>query len=93
MTAMNNVQMAAMLATPEIVADPMWYPDSGATNHCTADVENLSNKVDYQGKEKIYMGNGAGLNIHSTGSILSVIIDTHFYTRIYFIYLILQKIF
>ncbi|KAI9198979.1 hypothetical protein LWI28_025389 [Acer negundo] len=57
----NNGQMAAMLATPETVADQMWYPKSGATDHCTSDGGNLMNKIDYQGKKKIFMGNGSVL--------------------------------
>lgn len=33
--------MTAMLATPELVRDPNWYPDSGASNHVTANEDNL----------------------------------------------------
>ncbi|KAK0601129.1 hypothetical protein LWI29_021446 [Acer saccharum] len=59
-STMNTSQMAAMIATPETVIDPLWYPDSGATDHCTPESSNLMHKADYQGKEKIYMGNGSG---------------------------------
>ena len=63
-----NNQKNAMVASPDTVADPMWYPDSGATNHCTPDSSHLMNKMDYQGKDKIYVGNGTGLAISSIGS-------------------------
>ncbi|KAL5772665.1 hypothetical protein ACOSQ2_012589 [Xanthoceras sorbifolium] len=46
-------QMSAMIATPDSVADPLWYTDSGATDHCTPKGQNLLNKVDYQVKEKV----------------------------------------
>ncbi|XP_062103500.1 uncharacterized protein LOC133814572 [Humulus lupulus] len=32
---------AAFLVTPKVVADPVWYVDSGATDHINADVQNL----------------------------------------------------
>ncbi|KAL5787325.1 hypothetical protein ACOSP7_004274 [Xanthoceras sorbifolium] len=60
--------MSAMIASPETVSDPMWYPDSVATYHYTLDGQNLMNKVDYQGKERMFMGNGTGLVISSIGS-------------------------
>ncbi|KAK0581378.1 hypothetical protein LWI29_013065 [Acer saccharum] len=44
----NGGQMSAMVASPEMVADPVWYPDSGATDHCTPDGNNLMNKAEYQ---------------------------------------------
>ncbi|KAI9170486.1 hypothetical protein LWI28_028783 [Acer negundo] len=52
-------QMQAMLAASETVSDPLWYPDGGATDHCTLDASNLNSRTDYNGKEKIYVGNGA----------------------------------
>ncbi|KAL3652522.1 hypothetical protein CASFOL_002203 [Castilleja foliolosa] len=39
--------------------DCIWYPDSGATNHLTHDFNNLNVANEYQGAEKIHMGNGA----------------------------------
>ncbi|KAL5839784.1 hypothetical protein ACOSQ4_012392 [Xanthoceras sorbifolium] len=62
--------MTAMVATPDSVADPLWYTDSGAIDHCTPEGHNLQHKMDYQGKKKVFMGNGAGLHISSTGRIL-----------------------
>ncbi|KAL5845744.1 hypothetical protein ACOSQ3_009268 [Xanthoceras sorbifolium] len=63
----NKGPMQAMIATPNTVADSSWYPDSGATNHCTPDVNNLQTKADYHGNERIYMGNGNALTIASIG--------------------------
>lgn len=40
-----------------------WYLDSGATNHVTSEMQNLSTRNDYKGKEKLIVGNGSTLNI------------------------------
>ena len=52
--------MTAMLATLEVVSDSHWFPDSGATNHCTPTIHNLTNKSTYDGLDQVYMGNGEG---------------------------------
>lgn len=44
--------------------------DSGATNHITTDLNNLSLQHDYKGKENIIVGNGQSLSISHTGSSL-----------------------
>ncbi|KAL5842030.1 hypothetical protein ACOSQ3_012633 [Xanthoceras sorbifolium] len=49
----------ALIASPSTVADPAWYIDSGATNHITADLNNLSLKNEYRGNEKLAVGNGS----------------------------------
>ncbi|KAL3642739.1 hypothetical protein CASFOL_013554 [Castilleja foliolosa] len=48
--------------------DNLWYPDSGATNHLTYDLNNLNLAAEYKGAEKIHMGNGAGLAITHFGN-------------------------
>ena len=45
-----------------------WYPDSGATHHITNDVHGLTDPALYKGPDQLLIGNGSGLNIHSTGS-------------------------
>ncbi|KAL5755822.1 hypothetical protein ACOSQ2_020568 [Xanthoceras sorbifolium] len=49
---------AAYIASPSTVADPAWYIDSGANNHITADLNNLSVKNEYKGNERLAVGNG-----------------------------------
>ncbi|KAL5803798.1 hypothetical protein ACOSQ3_030598 [Xanthoceras sorbifolium] len=63
----NKGPMQAMLAAPNTLADSSWFPDSGATNHCTPDVSNLQTKTNYHGSERIYMGNGNAITISSIG--------------------------
>ncbi|KAL5854653.1 hypothetical protein ACOSQ4_004455 [Xanthoceras sorbifolium] len=46
-----NNQQTAYYASPESVNDQAWYVDSGATNHVTADLNNLSLKQQYRGQE------------------------------------------
>lgn len=60
-------QMSAMIATPYTTSDPLWYPDSGATNHLTPDVNNLIHKIKYTGLDQIHMGNGECVFIKHIG--------------------------
>lgn len=39
-----------------------WYVDSGAANHITNDLQNLSVHSGYQGTEQVTIGNGQGLH-------------------------------
>lgn len=57
-----------MLTSSCTAFDPKWYPDSGATNHLTPNLDNLVNKSNYEGNDQIQMGNGTGLGIHHIGS-------------------------
>ena len=66
--AFSSHAMAAMLATPETVADPNWYPDSGASNHVTSEPGNLVTKQEYFGPDQVQVGNGKGLLIKHVGS-------------------------
>lgn len=52
--------MQAYFPTPEVIVNTSWYPDSGASNHVTADAENLMEKADYYGTERVHIGNGMG---------------------------------
>lgn len=47
-----------------------WFPDSGASNHVTHDLANLSVGTEYQRDNKVHIGNGAGLHIQNIGSSL-----------------------
>nr|KYP52466.1 Retrovirus-related Pol polyprotein from transposon TNT 1-94 [Cajanus cajan]KYP52509.1 Retrovirus-related Pol polyprotein from transposon TNT 1-94 [Cajanus cajan]KYP52511.1 Retrovirus-related Pol polyprotein from transposon TNT 1-94 [Cajanus cajan] len=48
-------------------ADDMWYPDSGASNHLTNDISYLSTKQEYQGKQRVLVGDGNSLLISHIG--------------------------
>ena len=45
------------------VDDQNWYVDSGATNHVTSNLQNLSFHQDYKGKGKLIVCNGSQLII------------------------------
>uniref|UniRef100_A0A803P365 Retrovirus-related Pol polyprotein from transposon TNT 1-94-like beta-barrel domain-containing protein n=1 Tax=Cannabis sativa TaxID=3483 RepID=A0A803P365_CANSA len=47
--------------------DTSWYPNSGATNYCTFQYQNLGNCLDYGGSDQLYMGDGTGLSIKHVG--------------------------
>jgi len=58
--------------------DPNWY-DSGATHYLTVDMANLAVHSEYQGPDKVRMGNGTGLPIQSTdASLLCFSLETPF---------------
>ena len=61
---------SAFVASPKTIGDSSCYVDSGATNHITADLNNLSLQNDFKGKDKITVGNGHTLSISHTRSIL-----------------------
>lgn len=55
------------IATPQVVSDQTWYVDSGATNHMTADVNNLLVKNNYLGGSTVQVGNGQSVHVTHTG--------------------------
>ncbi|PON68977.1 hypothetical protein TorRG33x02_260180, partial [Trema orientale] len=53
----QTTNKAVFMATPEVMADPSWYADCGATNYVTASLENLTATHDYSGMENLMVGN------------------------------------
>ena len=47
--------------------DPLWYPDSDASNHLTPNSLNFSFKTSYEGSERVQVGNRVGMSIQHTG--------------------------
>lgn len=45
-----------------------WHPDTAAINHIPLDLTNLQSAEEYQGSDKLIVGNGIGLNIAHTGA-------------------------
>lgn len=49
-SSISSNLMSAMAVTPDTdLLHHNWYPDSGATNHCTLVAKNLANKEEYPG--------------------------------------------
>ena len=59
----NNNKFQAYLVGSSTLNDSAWCIDNGATNHVTYDLNNLSIKEDYKGKEKLTISNGQNLKI------------------------------
>lgn len=38
--------------------DPQWYLDTGATDHITNDVKQMTSKEEYRGHEQVHVANG-----------------------------------
>jgi hypothetical protein len=67
--AATSSSSQAYVATTTPVNDQVWYPDTGATNHMTADLQNLNlSAEDYTSQDQVRVGNGQGLYIHHIGS-------------------------
>uniref|UniRef100_A0A2N9EM64 Uncharacterized protein n=1 Tax=Fagus sylvatica TaxID=28930 RepID=A0A2N9EM64_FAGSY len=59
----------AFVAATSPSIDQVWYPDTGANNHLTADLSHLNlNAEQYTGSDQVHIGNGEGLHIHHIGS-------------------------
>ena len=67
-SAGSNNNSANLAASSVIIGDPSWYLDSGATNHVIVDGQSLLQQFDYNGKNKLLVGNGQGLNISGIGN-------------------------
>ncbi|RVW56384.1 Retrovirus-related Pol polyprotein from transposon RE1 [Vitis vinifera] len=63
-------QMTVMFATPKVVNDTNWYPDSRASNHVTSDATNLMTKAEYYGLDQVHIGNGMGLSNWTSKTVL-----------------------
>jgi hypothetical protein len=50
--------------------DTNWYTDTGASDHVTSELDKLSTKDKYMGKEKIQMASGSGMRIDHVGNLL-----------------------
>lgn len=70
-------KLAAMAASPS-QANSTWYTDSGASNHITTDMANLAIQEEYNGSDKVAVGNGSGLCITHSGSSSVVLSNSKF---------------
>jgi hypothetical protein len=62
-------ELATMVShSNAILEEEDWLPDSGANNHITENLENLSINQPYNGNDAVLVGNGGGLSITHTGS-------------------------
>lgn len=62
-----SVNMAATFATPDMLNDSAWFPDSGVSNHVTNDNSNLASSSNYHGHEQVHMGDGTCVPIKHIG--------------------------
>lgn len=53
----------ALIATSQRVYDSTWYPDSGASNHLTSNINHLTNRTEYGEPDQVYIANGTGIPI------------------------------
>uniref|UniRef100_A0A803P3N4 Uncharacterized protein n=1 Tax=Cannabis sativa TaxID=3483 RepID=A0A803P3N4_CANSA len=53
-------QPQANLSQNTVSQDTNWYPDFGATNHYTPNVQNQMSRSNYHGPDNLYVGDGTG---------------------------------
>ncbi|XP_010252418.1 PREDICTED: uncharacterized protein LOC104593993 [Nelumbo nucifera] len=68
LTANKPTKQAHIASSSRSARDENWYPNSGATNHMTSDLGNLSLHDEYHGTYHILVGNGTGLDTSHIGS-------------------------
>jgi hypothetical protein len=60
--------LAAMAANTSVLPDDEpWYVDSGANQHISSNLGNLTLQQPYSGNETVSVGNDAGLHLANTG--------------------------
>jgi transposase InsO family protein len=65
---MKLAAMASASNTQHTQSAESWLTDSGASDHITANANNLSPQVPYQGQEQVSVGNGQNLPIQNIGN-------------------------
>uniref|UniRef100_A0A2N9FVX2 Integrase catalytic domain-containing protein n=1 Tax=Fagus sylvatica TaxID=28930 RepID=A0A2N9FVX2_FAGSY len=65
-----------------------WLTDSGASDHITADLNNLNQPTPFKGPEQVSVGNGQNLPIQNIDFILVLVDD---YTKFCWVYLLKHK--
>ena len=55
---------------PSILGDPTWSTDTGATDHITSDLDRLTVREKYPGRDHIHTADGSGLHIAHRGHAL-----------------------
>lgn len=66
--AASTNHMVAMVLSPETGNEAAWFADSGASNHVTNELANLNLASEFQGNNRLQVGNGTGLMISHIGN-------------------------
>ena len=64
----DQQQKTAGAATTSYGVDTNWYVDSGATDHVTGELEKMTVRDRYNGRDQVHTANGAGMKISNIGS-------------------------
>jgi histone deacetylase 1/2 len=60
-------QKSASNVTGSYGVDTNWYMDTGATDHITSDLEKMTVRDKYHGREQVHAANGLGMEINNVG--------------------------
>jgi len=56
------------MATPEVVENPSWYVDIGASHHVSNSQQNLAHKQDCNDMKSLVVANGSKIDISHVGN-------------------------
>ena len=59
----EETHVAALASAPSYGVDTNWYTNSGATDHITSELDKMSIRDKYQGKDQVQTANGTGMPI------------------------------
>ena len=62
---LENAPLEAMLSCGDNQGEACWYPDSGATNHIS---KNMNYGSEFKGNQRVHIGNGTGLAVKHIGN-------------------------
>lgn len=65
----EEAHVAALASVPSYGIDSNWYTDSGATNHITSELDKMSVRDKYQGKDRVQTVNSTGISISHISQI------------------------
>lgn len=63
-------ERVASTAVTSYGIDTNWYTDTGATDHVTGELEKLTTREKYHGRDQVHTTNGAGMKISHIGNAI-----------------------
>lgn len=90
-TSLTNESPFALMAFPESLQDPSWYLDSGASNHVTTELGNLSLKGSHLFVKNIVVADGTKISITAVGSGYIQILNEQLFLKDVLVFPLLQK--
>jgi hypothetical protein len=86
LTALNDGRLPRGGSTSAYPVDPYWYVDSIAAEHFSNDLNKLTVKEQYHGKDTVYTANGVGMHITHIGQSIIPTSSKSLHLKIFIMY-------